>query len=148
MRADTEKKMLTEKIIEIKSVVTNEDGEQDVIEMTTVGKFGVREGKAFVSYDDSNSMGVDGVTTILKADADSVVLKRTGALESRLEIERGERHQCHYSTQFGDFSVGIFGERVENMLSDKGGKLSMCYTVDVNCELMSRNNVEITVKEV
>lgn len=139
--------MLSEKIIEIKSVTVNEDGEEDTIEMTTVGKFGVRDGKAFVSYDDSNALGVEGVTTVLHADSDRVILKRTGGLQSQLEIEKGERHQCHYSTAFGELQVGIYGESIENRLRECGGKLKMAYTVDVNCRLMSHNQVEITVKE-
>ena len=140
--------MLKEKLIEIKSTTVDPRGEKDVIEVTTVGKYGVKDGKAFLSYDDSGALGVDGVTTILKADRDNVILKRTGALESRLEIERGERHQCHYSTAIGNFSVGIFGEMLENELSDNGGKLRMSYTIDINSELMSHNQVEITIKEV
>ena len=139
--------MLKDKIIRIRSVTVDEYGREDVIEMTTVGKYGLRDGKAFLSYDDSNALGVDGVTTVMHAAPDHVRLKRTGGLESRLEIERGERHQCHYSTAFGDLSVGVFGETIDYRLNDGGGKLSMSYTIDVNCELMTRNNVEITVKE-
>ncbi len=138
--------MLQEKLIEIKTKVVNDVGEEDVIEMQTVGKFGVKDGKAYVSYDDSASLGAEGVTTILKADKNTVILKRTGPLPSRLEIEKGERHQCHYSTLYGDLSVGIFGEILENNLTDNGGSLSMSYTIDINCEFLSRNNVEIRVR--
>ena len=91
--------MLSEKVIEIRSVITDGEGNEDVIEMNTVGKYGLKNGKVYLSYDDSSSVGVDDVTTILTAQNDMVVLKRTGALQSRLEIEKGERHQCHYSTQ-------------------------------------------------
>ena len=140
--------MLSEKVIEIRSVITDGEGNEDVIEMNTVGKYGLKNGKVYLSYDDSSSVGVDDVTTILTAQNDMVVLKRTGALQSRLEIEKGERHQCHYSTQFGNLSVGIFGEMVDIKLDESGGKLSMEYTIDVNSQLLSKNNVEITIKEV
>lgn len=140
--------MLSEKVIEIRSVITDGEGNEDVIEMNTVGKYGLKNGKVYLSYDDSSSVGVDDVTTILTVQNDMVVLKRTGALQSRLEIEKGERHQCHYSTQFGNLSVGIFGEMVDIKLDESGGKLSMEYTIDVNSQLLSKNNVEITVKEV
>ncbi len=140
--------MLSEKLIEIRSTVTDGEGNEDFIEMTTVGKYGIKNGKVYMSYDDSSSVGVEDVTTILKAEDDLVVLKRTGGLESRLEIEKGERHQCHYSTAFGNLSVGIFGEIVDINLDESGGKLLMKYTIDVNSELLSKNNVEITVKEV
>ena len=140
--------MLKEKIIEIKSKMVNNFGEEDVTEVQTVGKYGVKNGKVYLSYDEGVALGIDGVTTILKAENNRVILTRTGSLESRLEIERGERHQCHYSTVYGDLMMGIFGEALDINLNDNGGKLSMSYTIDVNCEFLSRNNVEITVKEV
>lgn len=140
--------MLQEKLIEVKSKTVNNFGEEDVMEIKTVGKYGIKNGKAYLSYDEGGALGVDGVTTILKAQDGLVVLTRTGSLESRLEIEKGERHQCHYSTVYGDLFLGIFGETLENNLTESGGKLFMSYTLDVNCEFMSRNDVEITVKEV
>ena len=140
--------MLHEKIIEIKSKTVNSFGEEDVMEIKTVGKYGIKNGKTYLSYDEGGALGVDGVTTILKAQDNLVVLTRTGSLESRLEIEKGERHQCHYSTVYGDLFLGIFGEVLENNFKEDGGKLFMSYTLDVNCEFMSRNDIEITVKEV
>lgn len=140
--------MLSEKLIEIKSVTVDGEGNSDVIEMTTVGKYGVKNGKVLMLYDDSASLGAQGVKTTLHADSKTVVLKRSGALESRLEIEKGERHQCHYSTVAGDLAIGIFGELLDNRLDSNGGRLTMSYTIDVNSELLTRNNVEITVKEV
>ena len=80
--------MLQEKIIEIKSKTVNNFGEEDVIEIKTVGKYGIKNGKVYVSYDEGGALGVDGVTTILKAQEGRVVLSRTGSLESRLEIEK------------------------------------------------------------
>lgn len=140
--------MLQEKMIEVKSKTVNNFGEEDVMEIKTVGKYGIKNGKAYLSYDEGGALGVEGVMTILKAQDDLVVLTRTGSLESRLEIEKGERHQCHYTTVYGDLFLGIFGETLENNLNENGGKLFMSYTLDVNCEFMSRNDVEITVKEV
>lgn len=140
--------MLQEKLIEVKSKTVNNLGDEDVIEIKTVGKFGIKNGKAYLSYDEGGALGVNGVTTILKIADDLVVLSRTGQLESRLEIEKGERHQCHYATIYGDLFLGVYGEVLDNKLNEDGGKLFMSYTLDVNCEFMSRNDVEITVKEV
>ena len=43
---------------------------------------------------------------------------------------------------------GIFGEKIENNLTEQGGKLYMSYTIDSNLQLVSRNVVEINVREV
>jgi hypothetical protein len=44
--------------------------------------------------------------------------------------------------------MGIFGENVREDLSQSGGSLFMSYTIDVNYGMLSRNQVEIKVKEV
>lgn len=126
------------------------DGEDDVIELTTVGKMNTVGNKTYLRYDDSTSTGVDGVSCMIKLDREdnSVVMQRSGSLNSRMYIKEGQRHTCHYETTQGTITMGIFGETVHSTLSDKGGKLSMCYTIDVNYGMISRNKVEIRVKEV
>ncbi|MBQ2933184.1 MAG: DUF1934 family protein, partial [Clostridia bacterium] len=52
------------------------------------------------------------------------------------------------STVQGELVLGIFGEEITNSLNDNGGFLSMTYTIDVENSLLSRNKVEIKVREV
>ena len=44
--------------------------------------------------------------------------------------------------------LGIFGENITNDLNKNGGDLSMCYTIDIENAFISRNTVEISIKEV
>lgn len=135
-------------IIDIKG--TQEvDGEQDTVEITTVGKMNRIGSKTYLRYDDSTATGMDGVSCLIKVDPedDSVIMQRSGALNSRMYIKKGERHICHYETGQGVLTLGIFGESVQYGLSEKGGSLSMSYTLDVNYGMVSRNSVEIIVKQ-
>ncbi len=43
--------------------------------------------------------------------------------------------------------MGIFGENVRSSLDENGGSLFMSYTIDVNYGMLSRNKVEISVRE-
>lgn len=136
-------------IIDIKGTQTV-NGEDDVIELTTVGKMNKIGKKTYLRYDDSASTGVDGVSCTIKVDNDdgSVVMQRAGALNSRMYIKKGQRHICHYETSQGTLTMGIFGENVETSLGDFGGSIRMSYTIDVNYGMLSRNEVEIKVREV
>lgn len=123
--------------------------EKDVTELTTVGKFGVEDGKMFLSYDDSTSMGVEGVTATVKFEGENLVtIQRAGAMSNRLTIEKNKRHMCHYSTAFGDMMVGVFGEAIKNEITENGGNVYLKYTIDVNSGLVSQNEIEISVKRV
>ena len=136
-------------LIDIKGTQTV-DGEDDVVSLTTVGKMNVIGGKTYLKYDDCTSNDNEAISCLIKVDPkdDSVIMQRSGAFNSRMYIKKGQRHTCHYETAAGTIVMGIFGENVQNELTDVGGKLSMSYTIDVNYGMLSRNSVEISVKEV
>ena len=135
-------------IIDIKGI-QEVDGEEDIVEVTTVGKMNTIAGKTYLKYDDSVATGMEGVSCVIKIDPedDSVMMSRSGALNSRMYIKSGQRHICHYETGHGTITMGIIGEVIKNGLNADGGELYMSYTLDANCQLLSRNKVEITVKQ-
>ena len=63
-------------------------------------------------------------------------------------IEKGVRNNCFYATPHGELSLGIFGEKVFWDLNPNGGKISMKYTIDTDLQLLSRNSVNISIREV
>lgn len=136
-------------LIEIKGTQTV-NGEDNVVSLTTVGKMNVIGGKTYLKYDDCTSSESEAISCLIKVDPkdDSVVMQRSGTFNSRMYIKKGQRHTCHYETVAGTIVMGIFGENVKNELGDDGGRLSMSYTIDVNYGMLSRNSVEISVKEV
>ncbi len=140
--------MMKDALIKIKGI-QGIDGDTDTIEYTTTGRFGKKNDGFYMSYFESEAMGDDPIKTVvhIKGD-DTVILQRSGGMNSRLVVEKGKRNTCFYSTPQGSLSIGIFGEAVINSLNENGGSLSMCYTIDSNSQLISRNQVEISVKEV
>lgn len=137
---------LKEVLINIKG--TQNDGEQnDVIEFVTEGKMQEKDGKLLLSYDESAALGVPGTTTYLKVDDKKVVIQRTGHLNSRLLVEKQKRNVCHYATEHGDIMIGVFGEIIENNIM-KNGSMYLKYTLDINCQMMSTNEIELSVEEV
>ena len=121
----------------------------DTIELTTVGQLAEKNGKQYLFYTENDAIGKANVKTTLKAEGESkITLSRSGGLESKLVIEKGRRSKCFYSTVQGELVLGIFGEEITNTLNDNGGFLSMTYTIDVENSLLSKNKVEIQVREV
>lgn len=141
--------MIKDVIIEIKTEQTVDDS-TDKIEFTTDARYGFRDGSYFISYDESRLMEVEGEikTTLYVKPNTSVVLQRKGAYNSRMVIEKGVRNNCLYATPNGEFSLGIFGEKVLANLSDDGGNITMNYTIDSGLQLLSRNKVNISIREV
>ena len=74
-----------------------------------------------------------------------VTMTRDGAYTTQMVMERGQRHVCHYATPFGDMLLGIFAKKVESSVTEDGGELLLHYTIDVNADLASSNELKITV---
>ena len=134
-------------LISIKGV-SNIDGEEDIIELMTVGNLFVKDGKQIITYQESEATGFAGTTMMLElTGSSSVILKRRGANRSQLIIEKGRRHLCHYDTGAGELMIGVFSDSITNTLCDTGGDVSFKYSLDINSSLASENEVYINVKE-
>ena len=138
---------MKEVLIDIKGTQRTGDGSTDSIEFTTVGKYYKYKNRYHLSYPEHITTGMKDVTTTLKVGDDMVSLCRRGGANSELTVQRHKRHMCHYDTGYGLLSVGIFGKTVRSTLDDKGGKLYMRYTVDIDMGFQSENEIDVTVRE-
>lgn len=140
--------MIKDVVIDIKGMQGIDD-ESDTIEFTTDGRFGFKDGEYFISYDEGQMLQDDTkVKTTLLVKPDSVVLSRSGSVNSRMLIQKGERNTCFYNTPHGNLVLGIFGNSIEYNLTEKGGKIRIEYNIDSDLKLVSKNSVDITVREI
>lgn len=141
--------MIKKVIIDIKTEQSL-DGQSDTIEFSTDGSMGLRDGSYYLSYDESGLLEVEGEikTTLYVKPDNTIVLSRKGSYNSRMVIEKGVRNSCFYSTPVGNLSLGVFGEKVFSNLNENGGSISMTYLIDADAKLLSRNIVNISVREV
>lgn len=135
-------------LISIKGTILPDEGLPDVIELITAGRYYNKNGSFYITYKESEATGLEGVTTTLKVDGeDCVTLIRNGSQKSRLLLEKGRRHLCHYDTGFGPLMVGVSGCNIKSCLDDLGGELVFKYTLDINSNTVSQNEVFVSVKE-
>lgn len=136
-------------LIEIKGTQQYAEQDSDVTTFTTVGTLSAKDGVYMLSYDESEMIGAKGVKTELTIeDGTKMTLARTGGMESRMTVEKGRRHNCLYNTPHGDFVIGIYGDAIKVDMNSDGGSIYMSYTIDVNSGLLSKNIMEIKVKEI
>lgn len=129
-----------------RQIVDEQAGE---IEVTTLGSY-VKKGNArYIVYKEYDEEDGSSETSILKIDGNDhcVTLMRGGADGTRLILEKGRRHLCNYSTAAGNMTMGVFTSGMESTLDDNGGNVRVNYTLDLNANLSSINEIFITVKE-
>ncbi len=124
------------------------DSEEDKIEVTTLGHYTEKNGHRYIIYKEyDDEAGGQEKTTIVKVESGGkIAIIRPGLYESRLLLELGRRHQCHYRTLAGDLMIGVFTDRIAMNLGDEGGTLDVSYSLDFNSDLASRNEFHIDVK--
>ena len=96
------------------------EGDEDVVELVTGGRFTCHGGRWLIRYEESDDTGYGGCHTSLRYDPQKgqVVLLRTGEVHSQLIVEEGKRHQCTYDTGCGTVILGVNGSRIEAELDD------------------------------
>ncbi len=123
------------------------EGDEDVVELVTGGRFSAHGTRRLLRYEESDATGYGGCHTSLRYDPEKgqIILLRTGEVRSQLIVEEGKRHQCTYDTGCGTIILGVNGSRIEAELDETGGTLEFHYSLDVNTTLVSENDVYVTV---
>lgn len=125
------------------------DGETEEICLTTMGTYAEKRGNRYIIYQEYDpDTGHPTQTSTLKITPNNAIaLMRNHVSRTNLILEQGKRHLCQYGTQFGSIMLGVFTKSVEIDLNDQGGSLQATYTLDLDTNLASENEIIITVKE-
>lgn len=124
------------------------DGEKDKIEVIVTGDYMIKNGHTYIKYKEYDADNPQiALDTVVKVEEDKVSIIRMGERPSRLILQQGVRHQCHYNTVMGDLMMGVYTSAIENNLTEKGGDLVARYQLDFFADLVSDNEFHINVKE-
>lgn len=124
------------------------DDETESISLSTFGSFVHRDDKDYIIYRETDDAGLSGdVTTVVLEKDRRATITRRGKTNSRLVMEKGQKHMCHYDTGYGSLTIGILADRIDNRLNPRGGEVSLRYALDFNASALSVNELNITVKE-
>ncbi len=121
----------------------------DKIELKTMASYIVRNGSRYITYReyDTQFPGKRYRTTV-KIDSDGcVTVWKGGAERHNLILEKGVRHKCEYVTSFGIITLGVYTESIRDELDEEGGELEVHYSIDIQSELASKNELLLKIKE-
>ena len=123
------------------------DGQPEEVELTTFGQYTIKNGKRYIMYREyeEGEPASRGRTSVLKVEPGKVTMIRAGTT-TRLILEKGKRHLCLYDTGYGPLTVGVFTSELHDALKQKGGSLRIKYTLDIDSNLSSKNELQVKVR--
>ena len=130
--------------LNITSIIKSDDDEEK-IEFFTVGEYSFKKQNAVLSYEETDGIGYEQCRVSVTVEGNCITIERTGPAASTMCVEKNVKHHSIYGTPFGDFTMGINTYDIENTLSEVGGRLWFKYSIDINSDFVSENEMEILV---
>lgn len=125
-----------------------EDIDPDTVELTTEGRMTIADdGEIILEYQESELTGMDGTTTRFIVQGDTVILRRTGSINSEMRFHVGYPHMSLYETPLGALTVEITTEKLAHRLHEHGGIMDIKYTIAVEQQVTGRHQFKIRVRE-
>lgn len=124
------------------------DGEQaEPTEFISRGLYSHSPEEALLSYMESELTGLEGTKTEFSVKPDMVVMSRTGTVTSRMVFCPGQKHHFLYETPYGTVTMGMDTHLLRTELNPAGGSMDIEYDLSFESALISRNKINITIKE-
>lgn len=116
------------------------------ISLNTTGSYTAKGGTRFIAYKEYDAENPKvSCTSVLKVEPDKVTMMRSGTA-TRLILEKGRHHLCLYDTGYGMLTVGVFTSQLDSSLGEQGGRVDIKYTLDIDSNLSSSNEITVEVK--
>jgi len=133
-------------VITIKTIHTDEDGEQDVIEFSSDGMYSYENGIAEAMYYESEVTGLTGTRTKVRVTPELVEVKHDGLVISEMLFKVGERAKFLYETPYGNTTVGIDTHSLAQDLDEEGGDVMVKYALNFDHSFAVLNRFSMHVE--
>ena len=124
-----------------------EGGDDQRIETITRGNYYLKNGKHYVTYEESPDGSVN-IKTMLKFDESFFELTRKGQYSVHMLFEEGKKNYTDYRTPFGNFVVGIDTSLIDIKEKEKEILLHIDYDMDMNYEHLAKCNIDVCIQNV
>jgi len=122
--------------------------ENESMEMTSEGVLRITDGRIEIEYFETELTGMEGACTCVSFEEENpglVTMLRTGAVETALVFEEGQRHICTYNTEVMAFELCVNTYHVTNTVTRDGGEIELDYSVEFRGASTEHTHVTIGV---
>ncbi len=100
----------------------------------------------YIKYEEHQEDFTEKTDVLLKAKPGYLEMIKKGLTNVHMIIAAGEAHQTNYTTPFGNLLFTIKGKNIAVCGDDEKISLRAKYSMDVNCEYLSENEIIVEAK--
>lgn len=134
-------------VLFVKGEQTYDSLEPETTELITEGVMEMDGKRTVLSYEESELTGMEGTTTRFIIEGDTVILERTGMIQSQMIFEQGKPSKSLYETPWGTMVVGVATTKLAHRIHERGGVMEIVFTISVNHQVTGENRFKVRVKE-
>lgn len=147
---------MKEYLISMTGTITDENGDTDVMDLTTFAEYDFNAEHPTLIYKEypdqypvNQKQDEFILNTITVYSDNKITLTKSakGDIESILILEKDKRHSCVYNTSFGSFEMGFFTTSLVINADENQCTISAFYTTDIDKENTRKHQLEIVLKE-
>ena len=126
-----------------------QDSEEDSSELITTGIFEGTQEDFKITYAEQDEALKSCRTTLHVEGNARITMVRTGESAAEIILETHKRHNCHYSTPYGSFMLGVYAKQITSKVRPEEGcgALAFRYTLDFNSANSTENELHILFKK-
>ncbi len=118
-------------VLSIRGTQKYPEQEPEVIELVTEGTMEFVDGGWDISYEESALTGLEGVTTTFRVEPGTVILTRTGKLNSQMVFRKGIPHESLYQMEFGALMLTVEATFLYFDIIPEGGTIDLTYAISI-----------------
>ena len=111
---------------------SEEDADQEVLEMVHAGEYYKRNGTHYILFDEMMEGMAEPVRNIIKVKDGGMELRKKGSVASYMVFEEGSSRQSIYQVPYGSFQVEIRTTSVRVEEKDEELEVLVAYKLAVN----------------
>jgi len=118
-------------VLSIRGTQKYADQEPEVIELVTEGTMEFADGGWNITYEESALTGLEGTSTTFRVEPGTVILTRTGRLNSRMVFKKGVPHESLYQMEFGALMLTVEATFLYFDIVPDGGTIDLTYAINI-----------------
>lgn len=125
--------------------VTEEEDQR--IETINRGIYGKRNGKEFISFEETFDASTK-ISNLIKFYDGCVEVNKKGPFSVNMFFEEGKKNSTDYRTPYGNLIVGIDTDSIKTSRTDEEISIQIKYNMEVNYEQLAECTIDILVQSI